>query len=470
VSRILVLGAGVCGLATGMMLARDGHDVTILERDQGSVPNSAEEAWEQWSREGVTQFRQAHYLQPAGHTVLESTLPDVPAALEQAGAVRFDALCMMPPTIADRAPRPGDERFVTVTARRPALEQVLSRAAQAEPGLEMRRGMGVKALITQCYNGTPHVSGVATESGEVLSADLVVDAMGRRSQLPRWLSAAGCRPPQEEVEDAGFIYYTRYFRSRNGGVPQPRGPLLAPVGTFSVVTLPSDNKTWSVTVYISTGDRPLKRMRHPDRWMSVVAACPLQAHWLDGEPITGIDAMSGVIDRYRRLNVDGQPVATGVALVADAWACTNPSLGRGMSLGLRHAQRLRDVVRTHLDNPHEFAEAWDSVTEAELTPWYRETVDENRGRARQLQALRNGLEPPPPNGESHAALSTALLTAMPHDPDLFRLFLAARCCITPLYEAFARADVVERILEVARDRKPPQIPGPNREQLLQLLN
>jgi 2-polyprenyl-6-methoxyphenol hydroxylase-like FAD-dependent oxidoreductase len=71
-----VLGAGVCGLACGMMLARDGHDVTILERDEGQVPECPEEAWELWSREGVIQFRQAHFLQPGGRAVLETVLPD----------------------------------------------------------------------------------------------------------------------------------------------------------------------------------------------------------------------------------------------------------------------------------------------------------------------------------------------------------------------------------------------------------
>ena len=31
--KMIVLGAGVCGLAAGMMLHWDGHDVTILEHD-----------------------------------------------------------------------------------------------------------------------------------------------------------------------------------------------------------------------------------------------------------------------------------------------------------------------------------------------------------------------------------------------------------------------------------------------------
>ena len=95
----------------------------------------------------------------------------------------------------------------------------------------------------------------------------------------------------------------------------------------------------------------------------MLAACPLHAQWLDGEPISDVMAMGGIIDRYRRLIEDGRPVATGVALLGDAWACTNPSLGRGVTMGLLHARRLRDVVRSHLGDPREFAETWDAVTE-----------------------------------------------------------------------------------------------------------
>jgi 2-polyprenyl-6-methoxyphenol hydroxylase-like FAD-dependent oxidoreductase len=80
-SKILVLGAGVCGLAAGIMLRRDGHDVTVLERDPDPVPSSPEEAWEHWSRDGVSQFRLAHYMTPRGRIVLEETLPDVLAGL-----------------------------------------------------------------------------------------------------------------------------------------------------------------------------------------------------------------------------------------------------------------------------------------------------------------------------------------------------------------------------------------------------
>lgn len=469
-ARIVVLGGGVCGLASGLMLTRDGHKVTVLERDTAPVPESVDEAWEGWSRAGVTQFRMAHFLQPAGRIVLEQELPDVLDALVSAGAMRMDLLRLMPPNLVDGGgARTGDERFVTYTARRPVFEQVLGRAAADEPGLEVRRGVAVKEPTMLLGNGTPHVTGVRLDSGETLQADLVVDATGRGSQLPRWCSDANIEGPHEESEDSGFIYYGRYFRSADGTTPQPFGPLLAPIGTFSILTLPSDNGTWSVTVYVSSGDQALKRMRDPDAWRNVVEACPAHAHWLEGEQISDMMAMGGVIDRYRRLMRDGRALLTGIALLGDAWACTNPSLGRGMSLGLLHAKCLREVVSSHVRDPLEFAQAWDAATEAQLTPWYRETIAEDRTRLSEIDALRNGSEPPQPSDPSQA-LREALLTGMLHDPDLFRAFVESRCCLTPLNQSFARAGMPERIHELAAEHERLQIPGPDRENLLALLS
>ena len=467
-ARITVLGGGVCGLAGGMLLARDGHEVTVLERDAAPVPESVEEAWEKWERDGVTQFRLAHFLQPAGRAVLEETLPDVFEALVSAGAARVDLLGLMPPHLAEGGARAGDERFVTYTARRTTFEQVLGKAAEGEPGLEVRRGTAVKELTMQVDTGTPHVTGVRLDSGETLHADLVVDAMGRRSQLPRWLSDANIGQLYEESEDSGFIYYGRFFRSQDGTTPQPFGPPLAPIGSFSVLTLPSDNGTWTVTIVASSGDQALKRMRDPDLWTAVVQACPLHAHWLEGEPISGLDAMGGVLDRYRRPVTDGRPLLTGIALLGDAWACTNPSLGRGIALGLKHAKCLREVVSAHLEDPLEFAQAWDAATEAELTPWYRETVAEDRDRLHEIDALRNGLEPAPPS-EPSSVLRGALNTAALYDPELFRAFLACRGVLTTLSETFTQAGLAERTLELAGEHEPMVLPGPSREDLLRLL-
>jgi glycine/D-amino acid oxidase-like deaminating enzyme len=76
-SKIVVLGGGVIGLSTELMLARQGHGLTVFERDSEPLPGSPEEAWQAWERRGVAQFRQAHYLHSPVVHFLESHLPEV---------------------------------------------------------------------------------------------------------------------------------------------------------------------------------------------------------------------------------------------------------------------------------------------------------------------------------------------------------------------------------------------------------
>ena len=140
-SKILVLGGGIVGLSTAMMLARRGHDVTVFERDSKPLPASPGDAWQAWERRGVAQFRQPHYLHPPAIELLDSHLPDVKQALIHAGCITFDALAMTPPTIADRTRREGDERFTTITGRRPTVEYAV--ASVAEKLIPIRRGVAV---------------------------------------------------------------------------------------------------------------------------------------------------------------------------------------------------------------------------------------------------------------------------------------------------------------------------------------
>ena len=458
---MILLGGGVCGLATALMLARDGHDVTLLERDPAPAPDSVEAAWG-WERGGVPQFRQPHGLQPLAHRVLEEQLPDVRDAIVAAGGQLANPLAFMPPTIADRTPRPGDERFVSLSVRRPTLEQAIARAADAQPGLTIRRGTAAAALLTRGMNGSSHVMGVRTDAGDELVADLVVDAMGRGSRLPGLLADAGLEPAAEEAEDARFIYYTRYFRGP--AQPQPRAPRLTAVGSFSIVTLPGDNDTWSVTLFVAAGDRPLKRLRDTGAWTALVRACPRHAHWLDGEPITDVLPMAGVMDRHRA----AAPPATGVVSVADAWACTNPTLGRGIALGLAHAAVLREVVRTRLDDPRALADEWRERTECELAPWYRGCVASDRARVAEMDAHRDGRTPPPPDDPA-AVLRTALFAAMPYDPEAFRAGMEIIGCLAQPEEVLARPGLAERVIAVAEDARDAPPMGPARDELLRLV-
>src|SRR6185436_6511510 len=176
--------------------------------------------------------------------------------------------------------RPIDDKLWTLTARRPLGEWVFAEAAARQQGLTIHRGVQVKELVTgaQSIAGVPHVVGVKTTDGRKLDADLVIDAAGRQSPSTAWLAAIGARAPYQEQADSGFTYYTRYF---SGKLPQRNAPTLSPIGTISILTLPGDNDTWSVTIFTASSDQPLKRLRHEELWTKTIRACPIHAHWLD---------------------------------------------------------------------------------------------------------------------------------------------------------------------------------------------
>jgi hypothetical protein len=57
----------------------------VLERDPDPPYDEAGDNWESWQRRGVTQFRLPHYFLACFRHVLETELPEVAKALEDAG-------------------------------------------------------------------------------------------------------------------------------------------------------------------------------------------------------------------------------------------------------------------------------------------------------------------------------------------------------------------------------------------------
>jgi flavin-dependent dehydrogenase len=444
-AELVIVGGGLTGQAAAMLLAADGHHVTVLERDPAPPAASAQEAWDSWERRGVNQFRMLHYFLPRFRPIIEAELTAVAAELDADGALRMNPLEAMP-VESSGGLRDDDARFSVLTGRRPVVEAAVGRVTARTPGVEVLRGVAVKGLLTGTarVEGVPHVAGVVTDEGAELRADLVIDAGGRRSALPRLLTEIGARAPAEEVEDCGFVYYGRHFRSADGALPPAFGPPLMPYDSVSILTLPADNGTWGVGLVTSARDGVMRAARDPEVWTRVVASYPLVAHWLDAEPITGIEVMAKIEDRHRAFVVEGVPVATG----------------------LLHARELRDALRRiEPREALEFATAWHATTTETVEPYFRDTLAFDRHRLAEIDAQVAGV--PYETDDPAWLLGQALATATAKDPELLRGYLEIVSLLARGVDVLSRPGIAERALELGAEPAP--FPGPTRAELLALV-
>ena len=209
-------------------------------------------------------------------------------ALEEAGALRVNAVAGGPRRF-DGGPVPGDEDFTTRHRPAPRGRVGLAACAEATAGVTVRRGVAVAGVTTGTSGGAgvPHVTGVRTEAGEEIAADLVVDATGRRSPLPHWLEAEpGRARPVEELEDSGFVYYGRHFRSADGLPPPIMARLCSTTGASRPDAAGRQRHVGRGRSSPAPPTRPCGACATSDRWTTAVRALPLAAHWLDGEALT----------------------------------------------------------------------------------------------------------------------------------------------------------------------------------------
>lgn len=466
-AEIVIAGAGLNGLTLGMLLARDGHRVVVVERDPAPPPMEANALWSGWERRGVNQFRMLHFMLPRWKMLMEAHLREVVDELESRGGLRLNVVAALPEEIRGEQ-REGDAVFETVTARRPILEAAVAAVAERTSGLTVRRGVALSGLVTVPGDArpVPHVAGAITEDGETIRADLVVDACGRRSPLPAWLDAIGTQPPVDEREESGFIYYGRHFRSADGTTPKVLCGLLSHYHSQSILTLPADNGTWGVGFVTSARDGELRGLRDVEVWQRALACYPLVAHWADGDPTDeGVAVMAGIQDRYRSLVVDDHPVVTGLVTVGDSWACTNPSLGRGASIGMLHSILLRDVLsEVGVEDGEKLVRRFHERSCSEVEPLYRMTLDFDRHRLAEIDADIRGesYEPEDPAW----AIAKAMSNGSPFDPDVLRGYLSVAALIETPDAVLTRPGLFDRLVELGPNLPRYSTPGPDRAELL----
>ncbi|WP_151477861.1 FAD-dependent oxidoreductase [Streptomyces albicerus] len=465
-AHVVIIGAGPVGLVTSILLAADGHRATVLDRDPTAARTVEAAIGGDWRRPGVKQFGHTHILMPAGYRLLDKELPGAVDRIREAGGYTYSMLSGAWKVPGADPGQAGDERFETITARRPVLEAALFATAAETPGVRILGGTKVVSLFVgeARTSGRPHIAGVVTDSGARIEADLVVDASGRRTDVPELLAQVG-GAPEVIREEAGFRYYTRYFRADERGVPAPRTWPLTHHNSISVITAPGDGDTWSTTLVTSDRDQELRPLSRVDVWNRVLALYPHAAHWNEGVPLTDVHVMGGTHNTLRCLVAGEQPAVTGILAIGDARMTTNPQFGMGMTTGLRHAVRLRDALRLlGTDDAVELALHVDRGIDAESGPGWADDTAWARHRTAEIDAEMRG--------ERYAtddpawALRTAVEAVFLKDPEILRAWGDVGSMLATADAAFVETGLVERVIQLGAEAPRYPEPGPDRAELL----
>jgi 2-polyprenyl-6-methoxyphenol hydroxylase-like FAD-dependent oxidoreductase len=467
---VAVMGGGLAGLSAAIGLARRGRSVCVLERDAtGAGTGGPDLVFDGWERSGVAHFRQPHNFLGLGRRTLLDEAPDVLDRVLADGAFENRQFELVP-----GGPGPDDESFVSICTRRPVFESALRAAAEAEANVRIEGGARIACLLVapEPANGAVRVTGVRTTDGRTVEAELVVDALGRTSQVHSWLGELGARPMAERRNECGLLYYSRHFRLRPG-VEMPSLPSLlrgprGETGYLVFVVFLGDNRTFALVLMIPPWDRELRALKSETAYMTTALAIPLLVPWIHpdcSEPITPVLPMGSLQNLHRSLVVDGEPVATGIQPIGDALCHTNPTFALGASLSITHGFRLAEIATTAEDG-RTMALAFEDTVGTDAAARFDAVSDEDRDRIRLWKGEQIDIRDP--------ADSMALflrLTAYPAsagDPDLFRAVARRVNALGPA-DALGRDEtLVARALELAGDGARPQL-GPTRDELLALI-
>ncbi|MEU4116046.1 NAD(P)/FAD-dependent oxidoreductase [Kitasatospora sp. NPDC028055] len=365
----VVIGGSMGGMTAARVLADRYGRVTVLDRD--ALPDGPAD------RKGVPQSGHSHALLISGKMMLEQLFPGLSAELVAGGAVHFD---------------PGNDllfhqmgalrtRFnsgkLGISLTRAYLEYVVRGRVRGIGNVDIRE----RTTVSRVIGGPGRVTGVETDTGEVLRADLVVDATGRSAgRSDKWLADLGCDSP-ETVTVKIDVGYTTKLLHRKAGERMLDGGLL-----YLMSAVPPQDKR-AAAVFAVEGDRWVVTLGGWHRSHSPVDPAGFRAYAenlpsphvaeLLGrcEPTEPGDARKFTYPQARRRyfeKVRRHPA--GYVALGDAICSFNPLYGQGMTAGAMEAAALgRTLDRFGSASPEMARAYYRAASKIIATPWQMAT-------------------------------------------------------------------------------------------------
>lgn len=429
--RVVVVGAGPTGLLVGAGLAGRDHQVTVVDRDAGPPRRG------RWQRRGVMQFEHAHGFRFQVPDVLERHWPEAYRAWLDLGARPRD----VDPTGAGRP---------AIASRRVTFERALHRAAASTPGLHLRQ-----AVVDGLVEDRGRVVGCRID-GQVVDADLVVDASGRSGRL-----TVEARGGSDAVlgGDCGIAYVNRTYRLHDEADPGPSNFPLGWFGSFAgylVLLFTHERGHFSVVFVRPTANRALKELRHDVAFDAACRAIPGLSDWTDprrAAPTSPALAGGALRNTYRP-----QRRIPGLVAIGDSVATTAPTAGRGVALAYLQVDEFLRLLDAGVE-PTGVGEPFDAWCEREILPWVLDHLRTDEEAARRWQGHDVDLDRPLP--------SDLIVAAAQVEPAL-RERVGPYLAMTAPPASLAAAEPVARAL-FRTGWRPPLSPGPTADDLVDLI-
>jgi 2-polyprenyl-6-methoxyphenol hydroxylase-like FAD-dependent oxidoreductase len=325
---VVIVGGGIGGSALATALARDGLEVVVLEASTKYEDRVRGESMQPWGVAEARELGVEHVFLDAGAHVATAWNhydADVPAEVSEANPIPVSIMA------------PGVEGSMNL--RHPEACDALAVAA-SDAGATMHRGIS-DVTVTTGSKPSVHCNAVDGRPMEI-SARLVVGADGRNSTVRKQSGIRMCK--QEETGMiAGLLI-------EGLDIPDERDCLASQDDLFMASFHQGGGR---LRVYLAPGLKQKHRFSGKGgleefRRSAAFECLPFGEALADATP-AGPLATYTCDDTWTEA-----PFTDGVVLIADAAGYNSPIIGQGLSIAMRDARTVRDVLRAGDVSPPAF--------------------------------------------------------------------------------------------------------------------
>ena len=362
--RAVVIGGSMAGLLAARVLSSHFSEVVILERDQ--LPTDVE------PRAAVPQGRHAHVLVERGRRIIEKLLPGIQDEMVADGAEVLDQHRELSWLSWFGELARYESGVPILLCSRPLLEHHVRRRVLALPNVRVR----TCAMVARLEGTGRRVVGARLQDGEVVAADLVVDAGGRDAATPRWLEALGVAPPPDTLVKPFLGYASRWYEPPTERVWDRNLVMVAsrpPRFTRGMALWRVEHGRYIVTMMGMNADYPSTNEADYLDWARSLEVPGLMDWFAAARPLGPIYGFRFEQNRLRHFERCRMP--HGLIAVGDAVASFNPVYGQGMTTAAMGVELLGDVLTE--GGVHDIARVYHRRLAKVLAPAWAQTTTED---------------------------------------------------------------------------------------------